>query len=357
MDIFENDKEIIKLLDMVKDIPWLRSYVLQLTPETLMAFTDNFGSQISVNTRNNTVVEVRLRNEGMTGEDTIYCFAEPFPGINVLSGNMRGLDNLGGISRKDEETMVSSIHYCRSGRCEIMTNDGRYAYMKSGVLCLESHKYKRKNLDFHGEEYLGVEIVFNLSLLSDEDRNYLSGLGVDVEDLQERYDQDSEYYMGNVSDTLKAAEEELASLMESDTVDSTTLFLMVLRINNLIKNGHVKVDKNDFYLTKGQRDIVSQIRDELINHPEESIPVETFAKKYGVSVVSLNKYFSIMYGDTIHKYIRQYRMENAARLLRTTKKSIAEIAAISGYENQSKFGSVFKKKYGVSPLEYRRQNY
>ena len=49
-------------------------------------------------------------------------------------------------------------------------------------------------------------------------------------------------------------------------------------------------------------------------------------------------------------------MDLAAKLLRTTKQSIAEIAAASGYENQGKFGTVFKKIYGVTPLEYRRQN-
>jgi AraC-like DNA-binding protein len=49
-------------------------------------------------------------------------------------------------------------------------------------------------------------------------------------------------------------------------------------------------------------------------------------------------------------------MDLAAKSLRTTKQSIAEIAASSGYENQGKFGTVFKKIYGVTPLEYRRQN-
>ena len=174
--------------------------------------------------------------------------------------------------------------------------------------------------------------------------------------MQKRYEDDADFSIGNVSDTLKIAEEELAGLMRSDTVDNTSLLLMILRINNLIRTGHVSFDEKKFYLTKGQREIVNEIRNEIVEHPDKMITAESFSEKYGISVVSLNKYFSIVYGDTIHKYIQKYRMDIAAKSLRTTKQSIAEIAAASGYENQGKFGTVFKKMYGVTPLEYRRQN-
>jgi AraC-like DNA-binding protein len=47
-------------------------------------------------------------------------------------------------------------------------------------------------------------------------------------------------------------------------------------------------------------------------------------------------------------------MKKAAELLATTRLSVAEIAEQVGYMNQSKFASVFKKQFGLSPLEYRR---
>ena len=36
--------------------------------------------------------------------------------------------------------------------------------------------------------------------------------------------------------------------------------------------------------------------------------------------------------------------------------SVADAAAAAGYTNQSKFAAVFKKQFGVSPLEYRRKS-
>ena len=46
-------------------------------------------------------------------------------------------------------------------------------------------------------------------------------------------------------------------------------------------------------------------------------------------------------------------MNEAARLLSVTKFPIAEISEQVGYSNQGKFAAVFKKQFGLLPLEYR----
>lgn len=92
--------------------------------------------------------------------------------------------------------------------------------------------------------------------------------------------------------------------------------------------------------------------------PEEMVSyyLEKINDKYGISGVSLNKYFEIAYGSTIKRYMQEARMQEAARLLAETNRSVADIALSVGYESQSKFGNVFKRKYGHTPLEYRRLN-
>ena len=47
-------------------------------------------------------------------------------------------------------------------------------------------------------------------------------------------------------------------------------------------------------------------------------------------------------------------MKAAAEFLTDTSRPIAEIAEQVGYSNQGKFAAVFKKQFGMSPLEYRR---
>lgn len=50
-------------------------------------------------------------------------------------------------------------------------------------------------------------------------------------------------------------------------------------------------------------------------------------------------------------------MKAAAEFLTDTSRPIAEIAEQVGYSNQGKFAAVFKKQFGMSPLEYRRRKH
>lgn len=83
-------------------------------------------------------------------------------------------------------------------------------------------------------------------------------------------------------------------------------------------------------------------------------PAWELAAQFSISETSLKNYFRGVFGQNISVYLRETRMKKAAELLSTTKLSVAEAAEQVGYVNQSKFASVFKKQFGLSPLEYRR---
>lgn len=61
-------------------------------------------------------------------------------------------------------------------------------------------------------------------------------------------------------------------------------------------------------------------------------------------------------GCTLHSYITQIRMNEAAGLLANTYKSIESISTETGYKNPSHFYKVFKQHFGISPSEYRRHS-
>ena len=64
--------------------------------------------------------------------------------------------------------------------------------------------------------------------------------------------------------------------------------------------------------------------------------------------------FKAVYGKSLAAHIKEHRMELAARLLRETDMSVAEVAERVGYESQSKFSAEFKKSTGVLPTELRK---
>jgi len=64
-----------------------------------------------------------------------------------------------------------------------------------------------------------------------------------------------------------------------------------------------------------------------------------------------SKYFDdLSFGD----YIRKLRIEKARALLQDPKHSLADIAYLTGFSDQSHFARIFKKTTGQSPLSYRK---
>lgn len=65
-----------------------------------------------------------------------------------------------------------------------------------------------------------------------------------------------------------------------------------------------------------------------------------------------SKYFDdLSFGD----YIRKLRIEKSIQLLNESDHSLAEIAYLTGFSDQSHFTRIFKKHMGKSPSEYRKE--
>ena len=91
------------------------------------------------------------------------------------------------------------------------------------------------------------------------------------------------------------------------------------------------------------------------NASDNEISVEDIAANAGFSIDYFNRIFLTHTGFTVTAYMNYVRLKNATILLRTTDKSVLEIALEIGYDSHEGFTKAFKKKYGVTPSEYRSQ--
>lgn len=80
---------------------------------------------------------------------------------------------------------------------------------------------------------------------------------------------------------------------------------------------------------------------------------EELSRMVHLSMSKLTRGFSSFYGMSIHQYIIEQRLAQAAQLLLEGDWNVSEIAAIVGYGKPSNFAAAFKKKYGVAPKNYR----
>ena len=75
----------------------------------------------------------------------------------------------------------------------------------------------------------------------------------------------------------------------------------------------------------------------------------------GISRAQLHRKMKEITGISSSEFIRNIRLEQAAKLLSEGKINITQVAYAVGYNNQTHFSTVFKKHFGMSPTEYAQE--
>lgn len=88
-------------------------------------------------------------------------------------------------------------------------------------------------------------------------------------------------------------------------------------------------------------------------HYSEDVTLDELAGSAGVSKSECLRCFKTALQTTPYKYLMDYRLSKAARLLKETDLPVSEIAIQTGFNGQSYFGKCFKEKMNLSPSEYR----
>ena len=91
-------------------------------------------------------------------------------------------------------------------------------------------------------------------------------------------------------------------------------------------------------------------------HGHEAISQPQVAKAAGMSTSRFRAFFKETTGWGFARYLREQRVERAAKLLRESSESIATIAHRTGFADQSHLLRCFRDKFGVSPKDYRRKH-
>lgn len=91
----------------------------------------------------------------------------------------------------------------------------------------------------------------------------------------------------------------------------------------------------------------------VAEHYAEPISVPEIAAYCYYSPSYFMKAFKRATGMPFVQYLKHYRLEKAAALLRETNRTILEIAMETGFDNLSYFTRSFKEKYGISPGKFR----
>ena len=137
-----------------------------------------------------------------------------------------------------------------------------------------------------------------------------------------------------------------------------------LTIDNLIDN--VRRLKGKFSGALKQDDKVEKVEvkgydEELMerimkvvneNMGDSDFNVEKMCDEVGVSRTQLHRKLKEMTGVPTSEFLRNIRLNEAARLIRERKINITQVSYMVGFANNSHFSTAFKKYFGMSPTEY-----
>lgn len=250
----------------------------------------------------------------------------------------------------DPTENLFSIDLCYSGRCEFWLDGGNYdIIMNPGYVGLGAVEIIPTRFYYPLGYYKGLKIIFN-SRIFDQPGFQKFTDGFSWEPFEKRLEKGAVIIQQN---------EELNNLIASlqnlsGEQDLDRYWLRLMEIFLLLGRVNLTDASSVSHLTRKQNEIAKLAHDRLANHPEAAYKVQKMADDLHVSVSSLNQYFRACYGDPIPTWIRKYRLNLAADLLRATDRTVAEIATSVGYANISKFSAAFRRQFSMPPSVYRK---
>ena len=109
---------------------------------------------------------------------------------------------------------------------------------------------------------------------------------------------------------------------------------------------------------KGNDDALMEriMRSVNANLSKPDFNVDALADDVGISRAQLHRKMKEITGIPSGRFLRNLRMEQAARLLSEGKVNISQVADCVGYADQAHFSTAFKAHFGVTPTEYVEKN-
>ena len=115
-----------------------------------------------------------------------------------------------------------------------------------------------------------------------------------------------------------------------------------------------QADKVEAPEVKGNDELLMERIMKAINKnlSDSDFNVDMLTQEVGISRAQLHRKMKEMTGISTSEFLRNIRLEQAARLLREQKINVTQVAYTVGFSNLAHFSTIFRKHFGVAPSEY-----
>lgn len=283
------------------------------------------------------------------GDMAIY---QIFPGIELI---LSDFNSTSCTFKHKPYSNIMQINYCQEGRVGWPLKNGACMYLGPGDLSIHMmDNCISSTMSFPVKHYRSVGVVINLDKVGAAPPEILHNTGIDISRFKKKFCESDSFLVIPARDEIEHIFSGLYSLPKCVQLPCFKLKVQELMLFLWMIDVH-KEKQREHYLSP-QIEIIKKVHKQLISNLQERPTIEELSKKYLINAATLKSTFKGVYGHPIATYMKEYRIHQAAILLRRNANTIAEIANQVGYKNQSKFANAFKKIMKVSPTEYRLQH-
>ena len=117
----------------------------------------------------------------------------------------------------------------------------------------------------------------------------------------------------------------------------------------------LNADGYSFEIANADSERVNIIYEHVRTNFQRPIPLKEIANEVSMTVPAFCRYFKRLTGKTFTRFVNEFRIVHACKLLSEMPSSITDICFESGFNNFSHFNRLFKEMIGKNPSDYRKQ--
>jgi len=99
------------------------------------------------------------------------------------------------------------------------------------------------------------------------------------------------------------------------------------------------------------RSLMKCVRQRMKN--DEDLTVEAVSRDLGFTRQYVSGRFHRATGKLLSQFLKQKRLEKAARLLKAGNMRITQVARLCGFDSENYFRQQFRRRFGMSPRQFR----
>lgn len=147
-------------------------------------------------------------------------------------------------------------------------------------------------------------------------------------------------------------------LVTEPVEDTFELFFRRIKAEELVCRLLMELEKRDekrlYALNARDIQTIYKVKEQMLEQLEVPPVIQVLAEGANMSPSKLKRLFKQVFGNSIFSYYQEFRMKEAARLLKDEKLSVSEVGYRLGFTNLSHFSRVFQEHVGMKPKQYSR---